>query len=168
MKYLITTITLFVCAIMYSQVGIGTSSLGTKVILDFQSGTTSAIILPRIDTPAGVAGTLLYDSTDKKVKYNNGGWVDLSIRTGEFTAVEKAERDQHTEVGDGAIIGAETTTAPGVLVLESSDKAMVLPKVASPHTSIISPEAGTICYDTTKKLFCVYNGLEWTFWGLDN
>ncbi|MFB9078942.1 hypothetical protein ACFFLS_10415 [Flavobacterium procerum] len=74
------------------------------------------------------------------------------------------ERDARVSGAKGTVIGAQSSDVDGVLVLESSNKALILPKVVSPHLNIIKPMAGTICYDTVKKLLCVYNGTEWTFW----
>ena len=55
-----------------------------------------------------------------------------------------------------AIIGTVLPTSPpGILILEDSNKAMVLPKVASPHLNIIKPSAGMMVYDTTSKMFAV-------------
>ncbi|HRM13961.1 MAG TPA: hypothetical protein PLV47_13590, partial [Flavobacterium sp.] len=62
-----------------------------------------------------------------------------------------------------AAIGTPTAT-PGILVLEDSNKAMVLPKVPSPHLNIINPEPGMMVYDTTTKQLAVFNGKVWSFW----
>ena len=53
---------------------------------------------------------------------------------------------------------------PGILVLADTDKAMVLPKVASPHLNIVNPAAGMMVYDTTSKQLAVFNGTVWSFW----
>ena len=58
----------------------------------------------------------------------------------------------------------DTDTTPGILVLADTDKAMVLPKVASPHLNIVNPSPGMIVYDTTKKQLAVFNGTVWSFW----
>ena len=63
-------------------------------------------------------------------------------------------------------IGTPTTAAPaaGILVLEDQTKAMVLPRVASPHLNIIDPAPGMMVYDTTAKQLAVFNGTVWSFW----
>ena len=45
----------------------------------------------------------------------------------------------------GTVIGAESSSVDGVLVLESADKALILPRMVSPHLNIVKPMAGTIC-----------------------
>ena len=37
------------------------------------------------------------------------------------------------------------------MVLADTNKAMVLPKVASPHLNIVNPAPGMMVYDTTKN-----------------
>ena len=58
----------------------------------------------------------------------------------------------------------DTDPTPGLLVLADTDKAMVLPKVASPHLNIVNPAAGMMVYDTTSKQLAVFNGTVWSFW----
>jgi len=61
-------------------------------------------------------------------------------------------------------VGSDTTTAPGVLVMESSNKALILPKVATPHLNVKNPYPGMICYDTVSKTMAVFDGLKWSYW----
>ena len=63
-------------------------------------------------------------------------------------------------------IGANPTldSAPGILVLTDTNKAMILPKVASPHLNIINPSAGMMAYDTVKRQLAVFNGTVWSFY----
>ena len=56
----------------------------------------------------------------------------------------------------------ENDTTPGILVLQDSDKAMVLPKVASPHLKIVNPAAGMMVYDTTNNCLKIFNGTVWS------
>ncbi|GAB0155434.1 hypothetical protein CHRYSEOSP005_06950 [Chryseobacterium sp. Alg-005] len=158
-----------------AQVAIGKTSVASpSVSLDF--GTANrGMILPWVNSTGAVTGvvngTMVYDLTDKKVKVKYAsGWKDLSIDTTGTTV------DPLTSV-DGVTIqnaASETATAktaigtptatPGILVLEDTNKAMVLPKVASPHLNIINPAPGMMVYDTTAKLLAVFNGSVWTFW----
>lgn len=136
-------------------------------IVDFNVGDKAGIVLPWVTTlPTGTAltgGVMLFDANLKKVVYyNDTAWVDLSRKTG---AVDLSIQESVPEAATkGTVIGAETSSVDGVLVLESADKALILPRIVSPHLNIIKPMAGTICYDTVKKMVCVYNGTEWTFW----
>ena len=150
-----------------AQASIGKVPPDGSGILDFNANGKSGIVLPWVTTmPTGLAltgGTMVYDTAAKKVVYYNGtAWVDLSKHTG---TVDLTMQASVPEAGTkGTVIGADSSAADGVLVLEAPDKALILPKVASPHLNIVNPMPGTICYDTTKKMVCIYNGSEWTFW----
>ncbi|WP_051887363.1 hypothetical protein [Chryseobacterium piperi] len=65
---------------------------------------------------------------------------------------------------NNVIMGATTSSAPGVLVLESTNKALILPKVASPDVNVKNPYPGMMCYDTSSKTIAVFDGLKWSFW----
>ena len=65
----------------------------------------------------------------------------------------------------GTIIGADSTSVNGVLILESATKAMVLPHVNSTD-EIINPAPGMITYinKAGAQRLAVFNGAKWTFW----
>lgn len=137
-----------------------------SVVLDFAAGTTKGIILPAVTslpaTPAN--GTFLFDArpAEQKIKmFENGGWIELSA-SGDNTKV--APYSGTVDNNRQTVIGARTTAVSGVLVLESADKAMVLPHVASPHLNVKSPLAGTMCYDTNRKALAVFDGKVWNYW----
>lgn len=122
-------------------------------------------------------GTMILDLYDKKVKYmRNGSWSsltgDLPLTAGAttyntFNNIDSSQQDNGKEESTAkAAIGVNgaTDTTPGILVLTDTDKAMVLPKVASPHLNIKNPAPGMIAYDTIKKQLAVYNGTVWSFW----
>lgn len=90
----------------------------------------------------------------------NNLWVDLSD-AGSLTGIIP---NTSFEQGGGVIIGAASSSAQGVLVLESANKALVLPKVNDPVANMKSPVAGTICYDTVSKTIAVFDGVTWNFW----
>lgn len=149
------------------------SSIGKKEspdgsgILDFEADGKSGIVLPWVTTlpteSALTGGVMIFDANLRKVLYyDNTNWVDLSKRVGQvdLTIQELVPES----IKSGTVIGALMSSVAGVLVLESSDKALILPKVVSPHLNIVNPMPGTICYDKVKKLVCIYNGNEWTFW----
>jgi hypothetical protein len=50
------------------------------------------------------------------------------------------------------------------LVLESTSKALVLPKVANAETEIKSPAVGTMVYDLYSKSLAIFDGAKWNFW----
>lgn len=120
-------------------------------------------------------GTMVFDASngEKKVKVKYAsGWKDLSIQSGTtvdpVTSVDGLSiQTPLTEQSDSkALIGGDAATdaTPGILVLGDQDKAMVLPKVASPHLNIVNPSPGMMVYDTVTKQLAVYNGSVWTFW----
>ncbi|MEG0925273.1 MULTISPECIES: hypothetical protein [Chryseobacterium] len=168
MKKTVLMISLMLSLLSYSQVAIGKSTLeSASSSLEFGSE-NRGMILPWVTNIASVQnavnGTLVFDLSDKKIKsYENNTWVDLSIDT-----TGSADSGLQNALNDNATakvtVGIPTATS-GILVLEDIDKAMILPKVASPHLNIIAPTAGMIVYDTVKKQLAVFNGSVWTFWG---
>ncbi|KMQ69058.1 hypothetical protein ACM39_06755 [Chryseobacterium sp. FH2] len=161
---IILTVILAGSSFIKAQVGMGKDSVDGDAILDFPLSNTG-ILLPVVDTlPTGTAasnGTFLLDKSDITVKMReNDLWVSLSD-TGSLTGTMP---NTSAEEGGGIIIGAPGSPAQGVLVLESADKALVLPKVNDPVTNMKSPVAGTICYDTVSKTIAVFDGLKWSFW----
>lgn len=168
MKKIVLIVSITVSGLMYSQVAFGKTTL-ESASSSIEFGTANrGMILPWVTDVASVQnavnGTMVYDLSDKKVKaYQNSAWVDLSI-----DATGVADSTIQDALNDNPVakvaVGTPTTTS-GILVLEDSNKAMILPKVASPHLNIISPAAGMVVYDTVKKQLAVYNGSVWTFWG---
>ena len=151
--------------VIYSQVGIETTSIHTDAILDFPLGQNKGIVLPMVESlPTGSAatnGTFLIDKTDGKVKVRqNGVWLNLTSSSN----LSSYSVNPSADISDGVIIGATSSSASGVLVLESINKALMLPKVASPHLNIKSPYPGLMCYDTVKNSIAVFNGEGWYYW----
>lgn len=149
----------------FAQTAVGKRSVANEsTVLDFGSGTTKGIILPAVETlPATPAnGTFLFYTTDEKIKmYQNGTWVNLSDE-GDKTNIVPYKGSVDT--GKQTVMGARSTSADGVLVLESVDKAMVLPHIANPHLNVKSPYPGMMCYDTTSKALAVFDGAVWNYW----
>lgn len=170
MKKITITILTIIAANAYSQVAIGKASVtNPSVSLEFGSA-NKGLLLPWVTSAVSVTGavdgTIIYDTSDKKVKYRKAGsWFDLSVNNNGI--VDTSIQDPLTENPTAkVVIGASgaTDTTPGILVLSDTDKAMILPKVASPHLNIINPSAGMMVYDTTAKQLAVYNGTVWSFW----
>lgn len=187
-KLIIASLTL-VSSIAFSQVIIG-GTTGTApaakkaaVLLEFEAGQNKGIILPYTRTlPSGTGlegGTILLDASDAtkaKVKYyaDANGWIDLSsgneanlTAPTDYMAKQPLSTGANAVVEDAnakAIIGASTTSAKGVLVLESTTKAMVLPQVASTD-DVKDPAPGMMVYlNGTNKRLAVFNGAKWTYW----
>ena len=165
--------TIAILGVSYSQVAISKTSItNSSVSLEFNNTENKGIILPWVSSTSAVesnassalvSGTFVLDVTDSKIKlYNEGTWEDLSILPG---VVDTSLQSGLTDDGKGVIIGADSSAATGVLVLESPTKAMILPQIPSPHTVLNNPKAGTVVYDPTSESLCVYNGQYWAFWG---
>ena len=138
------------------------------IVLPWVTGTsnTSPFITGYTGANTVVDGTIVYDTSDHKVKYKKSGiWFDLSVDGN--GAASTALQDSKTELTNAkAAIGTNgaTDSTPGILVLTDADKAMVLPKVAEPHLNIKNPAAGMLVYDTTNRQLAVFNGTNWSFW----
>lgn len=170
MKKIILTGILFTSVtIAKAQVAIGKSTItNPSVSLEFNDNENKGIILPYIENKSAITenGSIIFDNTDNKVKYlKDGNWFDLSVDTLGKSNVE-IQQSKTEQVTAKTGIGANSATdgTDGILVLTAADKAMILPRVASPHLSIINPASGMMVYDTTKRQLAVYNGSVWTFW----
>ena len=145
-------------------------------LLDFAAGTTKGIILPAVETlpTAPANGTFLFDKTAQIIKmFQNGSWVNLS---GVGSNVAVVPYSGTVDNGKQTIIGSRTTKivdgsgnyvdgpVDGVVVLESPNKALVLPHVANPQLTVKGPYPGMMCYDTVSKSLAVFDGKLWNFW----
>ena len=189
MKKLIATLFLVSISFVNAQViigdAVGTAAVKTSVLLEFAANQNKGFILPYVRTKSltPTEGTILLDAsepsgtpgTQARVKYYAGsvkGWVDLSGQDANLnstTVLANFATEQPSTITETAtskaIIGAQTTTADGVLVLESTTKAMVLPTVADVQ-NIPSPSPGMMVYvnKTGAKRLAVFNGSKWSFW----
>lgn len=189
MKNILTILFLEVICLANAQVIIGdklgTAGVKTSVLLEFAHipGQNKGIIVPYVRTlpatlPTRIEGAILLDAsnpTKARMKFYNAnttplsnGWFDLSGQDGNVTS---ALTDQPTVVQapeiatSKAIIGSTSSSADGVLVLESTTKAMVLPQVDK-VSDIPSPSPGMMVYvnKTGAKRLAVFNGTKWSFW----
>ena len=171
--------------IVFGQVAIGKQSInGNSTILDFvdttatesptdkettnykgiilsavESSPTFTVVTPTTNNPNN--GTFLFDKASKKIRmFENGTWVDLSNAGNSSNVIVNSS----AETGKGVIIGSETTNAQGVLVLESSDKAVIIPHIKNPHTTVKGPYPGMMCYDTVSNTIAVFDGSNWNYW----
>ncbi len=179
MKFTILTVAFLLgFAALSAQMAIGKNSVDGDAILDFEENLNLGIILPRVITPDTnvVDGTIIYNTESFKIEVKKpDGWYDLSQKAKLIDPATSALPFDPTEDGydrlkemqstNGVILGENSFEKTGVLVLESKNKALVLPKMADPAANIVNPEAGTMAYDTESQSLCVFNGLEWTFWG---
>jgi hypothetical protein len=152
---------------------VGTAAVKTSVLLDFAPNQNKGIILPYVRTlpTTPTEGTLVLDATDAtkaRVKYYNGAWIDLSGQDADVTAVlasQPTALQVPETLGEKVIIGGSSSAANGVLVLESTTKAMVLPIVEDVQ-NVPSPSAGMMVYINKEgaKRLAVFNGSKWSFW----
>lgn len=149
---------------------------------DYAAPQGKGIVLPWVTSTAAtgsssVTGTIIYDVSDKIIKYKNGASSWFNLSKNETTIVEGTSNFNttgvvNTTLQDNPLSDASTakvsigtpSSIPGVLVLEDTNKAMILPKVPNPHLNIINPEPGTMAYDTLTKQLAIYNGTVWSFW----
>ena len=178
MKTLYILLAITLSSLTYAQViigdNIGTATNKTSVLMEFAAGQDKGIILPYVTTlPSGpglVEGTIVLDQSNPnkaKVKFYNESWNDLSV--GSDGNVVTALANQSTSVIEDAdakvIIGSSTSSADGVLVLESSAKALILP-IINDTNDVFEPAPGMMVYINTpgRKRLAVYNGTKWTYW----
>jgi len=138
------------------------------------------IVVPWVTSAAGttgsVTGTVIYDVSDKILKYRNSTTTWFNLSKNETTTVDGTAnfdttgvvnttlQTPTTDIAEAKVSIGTPSSVPGILVLEDANKAMVLPKLPSPHLNIINPEPGTMAYDTTTKQLAVFNGKVWSFW----
>lgn len=165
-KYLI--ILLLIPGFSFSQVIIGSGkSKMTNSSVSLEFGTEpKGILLPWVESANivqnAVAGTFIFDVSDKKVKLRSStGWIDLTINSdGE---VDTTLQDPHFEKVDAKVTVGVPTNVNGIFVLEDNNKGMILPLVNS-YKEVINPDAGMMVFDTSSKQLCLFNGKFWTFW----
>lgn len=170
MKNIIILSILMFSTFTKAQVLIGTDNIdGESIIMDFNNETnnTKGIILPSVDklpeynNKSSNNGTFLYNKDSQNIMmYENNSWRYLS----EYGSNKLLASDDAEEIGSGIIVGSETSEAEGVLILESNDKAIVLPKITDPHKNVNGPYPGMICYDIKSKSFAIFDGEYWNYW----
>lgn len=166
MKKIILIITLFAPFFIFSQVSIGKTYVDGDGILDFENPARGGIILPAVTIlPTGASatnGTIIYDYNAGAVKIReNNNWTKLTPETGDTSNINL---NTSIDTGNGVVIGQNSASADGILVLESQTKALILPKVDRPHLNLVNPHPGTMCYDTYNKALAVFDGSKWYFY----
>ncbi|MBV7440488.1 hypothetical protein KRX57_03575 [Weeksellaceae bacterium TAE3-ERU29] len=151
-----------------AQVAIGKENTHSSALLEFEQNNGKGIILPTTTGTPVEVGAITFNSTDGIVYYTDkdANPVALSGQSGERGTSRTLDLlvAGNPEEPQGVIIGAQTSNAEGILILESNNKALVLPHVNDPVTNMPSPEPGTICYDTASKSIAVFDGTNWYFW----
>lgn len=175
MKKILSVLLFTICKLSFSQViigdNVGTATDKTSVLLEFSSTQNKGIILPYITDKTGLntPGSMILNATTPtaaKVEYYNGTtWVDLSIQTANVSSYLGIQPTAKENTNAKVVIGANTSAADGILVLESTTKAMVLPTVSS-YKNIINPAPGmmVLLNNGGIKTLAFYNGNMWSFW----
>ncbi|MDY3537403.1 hypothetical protein PG275_05205 [Riemerella anatipestifer] len=184
MKKIIYIATVIVSSLSFkAQVNIGSGSLNagsteSSVLLEFNNLEKKGVILPWVnsvaesnlmDNVASPNGTFVLDRNDKYVKAKiNNTWQNLNYLADNTNTIPPNTSDisKVENIDAQVVIGNFSSSAKGVLVLESSTKALVLPKFRDVQKSMVNPSPGMIVFDDTpgKEQVCVYNGTEWSFW----
>lgn len=185
MKKYLNILFVLVATGVSAQVAIGkTAVTNSSVSLEFGSG-FKGLILPYITSVADlknpVEGTIAFDVASGKIRYfkNQAAnlWTDLTFNVQNVkygnTLIADTTGKADVSIQQGLIendkartvIGKNTAdTAPGILVMSDTNKALILPKMDSPHLNIVNPAPGMMAYDTKTNQLAVFNGTVWTFW----
>lgn len=184
-RTLVLIISLISLNFFNAQVAIEKTSISTpSVSLEFGNA-NKGLVLPWVTSTADVEakgvvpGSLVFDLSDRVVKVYRGipsdnffdpiknDWFPFITWQTNNTPIDSSLQDNLTENDSArAIIGnpANDTNTNGILILSDTDKAMVLPKVASPQVNIINPAPGMIVFDTDTKFLMIFDGEGWTYW----
>jgi hypothetical protein len=174
----ISTILLFSLSLYaFSQIGIETTVVHQQAIIDFPTDQNKGIILPMVESlPAPIAPATLANGTFLIHKaagsgiikmYQNGEWINLTKGGANLSGAQFDLNPSTATEGRGVVVGSLDPLADntdGVLVMASTDKGLMLPKVANPHLNVKSPYPGLMCYDTIKEAIAFYDGTGWYYW----
>ncbi|MDO5656509.1 MAG: hypothetical protein Q4G27_10255 [Flavobacteriaceae bacterium] len=177
-----TVIKIFIIVIgsftgLSAQVAIETETVRGDGIMDFPSPADKGILLPLVNSANevdAVGGAMIFSLEHQQIMFYDAAvnsWMPMTkgLAAGTVQGPEHSgERGRFTENAEnGAIISAGTPTEDpipvGVLVLDSMDKALILPQVPD-ATQLAGPKAGMICYDMRSDSIAVFDGENWSFW----
>lgn len=160
-----------------AQITIGRDSLSSEAVLLEFGNENKGLILPWVNsindvdadsnavnsnTNGSKPGTFVFDSSDNRIKLKkNNTWIDLSGTDGTSNQSNIINRPESLE--NGVIIGSSSTSARGILIIESTNQAMVLPTVDN-YLDIVDPSPGMMVFVKGTKMLAVFNGEVWSFW----
>jgi hypothetical protein len=99
---------------------------------------------------------LIFDDVAGSLRFFNGSAWSPSTTGGTTNTVA-----DYSTAGQIVIIDAPISDATGILVIENSSKAVVLPTLNYGLFGFKNPVAGLLYYDSTLKSLMVYNGNSW-------
>lgn len=163
--------------VLIAQITIGRDSLSSEAVLLEFGNENKGLILPWVNSINDVdadsnavnsnangatSGTFVFDSSDNRIKLKkNNTWMDLSGTDGTSDQSQIINRPESLE--NGVVIGSSTTPVRGILIIQSANQAMVLPKVDR-FEDIVDPSPGMMVFVKSTKMLAVYNGVVWSFW----
>ena len=163
MKKILFAGVLTICLNASAQIAVGKKSIDGSGILDFAQDSGKVIVLPIVDTLPNnpMFGILVGRKSDSTIVFRNDtAWIAFSPKgnlPSDYMNTSGVEKSLST------IVGSRNSSTQGVLVLESIDKALILPKSDDIHL-ISNPRFGSIAYDKVRKSMAIYNGKKWTYW----
>lgn len=145
-----------------AQVAINTdgSAPNASAMLDVTS-TDKGILIPRVASTGSITspvnGLLVYSTADNTFNYYDGSaWKKVSTANSQWTTTGS---NIYYNTG-GVAIGGGTVNSSAILDLQSTDKGILIPRVAGTG-SVTAPVAGLLIYSTTDKAFYYYDGSAW-------
>ena len=153
---------LSVAGFLNAQVAIGKTTItNSSVALEFGSD-ARGICLPVVDDAEAITatnGSLVFDGATGSFRYYaNNTWS--SATAGGQTGGAPAGAD----TAGGVIIGANSSSAKGALIIESSSRALVLPYLPLVEQRTITGVKGLVLWDSALKAVAVYDGTKWNYY----
>lgn len=162
MKKTIIILAMVLGSVSNAQIAIGKSSVtNASCLLEF--GTDArGIRLPLVSDVTTLTvspGTLAFDAATGSFRYYQGTWSAVT------SGGTSGGAPTGTDSGGPVILGANTTTKiGGALILEATDKALVLPTINNAEYRILTPTKGLMAWDSAKGQVAVYNGIKWCYY----
>lgn len=162
MKRIIIILTIAFSCGVNAQTAIGkTSTTNASCLLEF-GAEARGIRLPIVSDASALTvspGTLVFDATTGSFRYNEGTWSTAT------SGGSTGGAPSGTDSGGPVIVGADSTAkVGGALVLEATDKALVLPTINNAELRILTPTKGLMAWDSAKRQVAVYNGTKWCYY----
>ena len=162
MKNIIILAVLSMAGVFKGQVAIGkTSVTNSSVALEFGTD-VRGIRLPVVTNAATMTaanGSLVFDGTSGSFRwYANNTWSTATA------GGQTGGAPTGADTGTGVIIGANSSSAAGALIIESSSRALVLPQAPLVDQRTITGVKGLALWDSALKAVVVYDGTKWNFY----
>ncbi|MDR6159062.1 hypothetical protein QF023_002867 [Chryseobacterium sp. SLBN-27] len=162
MKKIIILTALTLAGWVQSQVAIGKTTLtNSSVALEFGSD-VRGIRLPLVTdatTMTGTNGSMVFDAATGSFRfYANNVWSAAT------SGGQTGGAPTGSDTGSGVIVGANSSSATGALIIESSNRALVLPQAILVGQRSITGVKGLAIWDPALKAVAVYDGVKWNYY----